>query len=88
MFFNQCADKRNIVSCFKIQALKVANRAIKLKNIQLWGGLNLVRDEKEFGVARDGLNLNDTKLEKLDSDELDDLLTETSSRLVLNIYLF
>lgn len=78
--FIQCVDKSDVVKCFKIQVLKIANTALKLKNISLWDGVSFVNDDRQSRVIAYGLNLNDTKLQTLESDELDDLLSQTSSK--------
>lgn len=77
---NQCVQKDDIFKCLKIQAIKVANRAVNLKNFSIFDGVSFVSDDRETKSFKLGLNLNDTKLEKLDSEQLDDLLTDTSSR--------
>lgn len=76
-FFMKCADKNELVKCLKIQALKLANRAINSKNIQIFDGVSLVRDNEKFHYY---LNLNDTKLQALDPEQLNNLLSETSSK--------
>lgn len=76
--FIRCTNDIQATKCFKIEALKFANRALKMKNIQIWNGLNVVRDDRKLKNVYLGLNLNDTKLQKLENEELNDLLRETS----------
>lgn len=79
-FFMKCSNQVEVVKCFKIQALKMFNRANYLKNIQILNGIRFVRDDNRSRYMQNGLNLNDSKLQKLQSSELDDLLSETSTR--------
>lgn len=78
-FFMKCSNQVEIVKCFKIQALKLFNRANYLRNIQLLDGIRFVRDDNQSRYIH-GLNLNDKKLQALDTYELDNLLGETSTR--------
>lgn len=78
--FMKCSNQVEVVKCFKIQALKIFNRASYLKNIQILDGIRFVRNDNQSRYIQNGLNLNDTKLQRLDSNELDDLLGQTSIR--------
>lgn len=78
--FIQCANRTEILKCVKIQALKIVNRAISLRNIRLFDGVSFIRDDNLSRSISYGLRLNDTKLQKLNSKQLDDLLGETSSK--------
>lgn len=76
----QCVSQVEVTKCFKIQALKVANRALQIKNIPIWDGVSIVNVKRGAKSSSRSLNLNDTKLQKLDTEQLDDLLSETSSK--------
>ncbi|XP_060528727.1 uncharacterized protein LOC132703472 [Cylas formicarius] len=78
-WLNQCTEKEDVLKCLKIQALKVIERAIRIKTFTVTDGINIVangRHAKSMG----GLNLNESKLENLDSNELYGLLGDSTTR--------
>lgn len=76
----QCLNQVEVVKCFKIQTLKIFNRAINLKNIQILDGIRFVRDDNLTKYIQNGLNLDDAKLQRLESEQLNDLLSEISTK--------
>lgn len=75
-----CLIHNDVFKCLKIQAVKVANRALSLKKFDIMDGVSFVSVDRETKALRPKLYLNDSKLEKLNPEQLDDLLSETSSR--------
>ncbi|XP_028128244.1 uncharacterized protein LOC114324578 [Diabrotica virgifera virgifera] len=78
--FDQCASKDEMFKCIKIQALKVANRAVMLKHLNLFDGVNLVANSRQSRDLQTALHLNDTKLEQLDTEAIDGMLSDTATR--------
>ncbi|XP_050304679.1 heterogeneous nuclear ribonucleoprotein A2 homolog 1-like [Anthonomus grandis grandis] len=77
-FFQQCSDKEELIKCLKVQAVKVADRALHLRSFNVVDGLNIVGNAR---MGRAGLHeLNTTKLEKLSHDELDSLIGDRATR--------
>lgn len=80
--FSQCGSADNIVKCFKLQAIRLTNRALKLQNIKLMDGVSVVkrtgyRDNRSY---KDN-SLDDNELNSLTSRKLDDMLYERASKL-------
>ncbi|KAG5876223.1 hypothetical protein JTB14_011666 [Gonioctena quinquepunctata] len=84
---DQCAGKDDIFKCLKIQSIKVAERAARLKSLNILDGVSLVRNGRETRSMKFRLNLNESKLEKLDNEQLDDLLGDSTRRLMDNYQL-
>lgn len=79
--FEQCASKDELLKCFKIQALKIADRALHTKHLKIIDGVNLsISNTRTAKALQYGLNLNETKLEKLNSHEIDGLLSDATQR--------
>ncbi|CAG9860649.1 unnamed protein product [Phyllotreta striolata] len=77
---DQCSNKDEMFKCFKIQAIKVVDRAVRIKNMNIFEGVSLVTKRREGRNVENGLNLNESKLENLNSDQLDDMLENTTDR--------
>ncbi|XP_030768095.1 uncharacterized protein LOC115891695 [Sitophilus oryzae] len=75
----KCLEKQDVVRCFKIQAVKASDRALKIKSINVANGLDIVGNDRQEKYAR-GLNLKEEKLENLTSDDLDLLLADRTAR--------
>ncbi|CAG9760722.1 unnamed protein product [Ceutorhynchus assimilis] len=79
-FFNRCSEKDQVIKCLKIQALKVADRALQVRSFNILDGLNIVSNERLKKSVNGEVFLNETKLEKLSNDDLDSLLGDRASR--------
>ncbi|XP_019870360.2 uncharacterized protein LOC109598897 [Aethina tumida] len=77
---DQCSTKEAMFKCLKIQALKIADRALHQRSLKLIDGVSLVSNERTGRTLYQNVKLNDTKLEKLDGDQIDDLLKDKSRR--------
>ncbi|XP_044271492.1 uncharacterized protein LOC123015682 [Tribolium madens] len=73
--YNQCSHKMDIFKCLKILGLKVIDRALHSKALNVIDGVTLVSDEQTLSKP-----LIESKLEQLKSEELDDLLLNTTRR--------
>lgn len=73
--YDQCENKPDMWKCFKIQALKVADRALQSRSFGLIDGVNVVREAsaRSFQPA----SLNHEKLEMLSSGQIDKLILQT-----------
>ena len=76
-FYNQCSDKTVLLKCLKIQSLKVMDRALHAKNINIIEGVSLVGDRQSRDLVEP---LNGTTVEKLSSEEVDMKLEDTTAR--------
>lgn len=74
-FCSQCFYKPDIIKCLKIQSLKLLDRALHSKSLKITEGVVLIND-KQLPTKL----LNESKLEKLKSEEVDDLLIDTTTR--------
>lgn len=75
---DKCAAKEKMFKCLKIQVLRVADRALKTKNLEIMDGVSLVSNGRQAKSLK--LSTNDTKLEKLNDEQLEGLIGETTSR--------
>lgn len=80
--FSQCGSSDNIIKCFKLQAIRLTNRALKLQNIKLLDGISVIkksgyRDNRSY---KDN-SLDDNELNNLTPRKLDDILYERASKL-------
>ncbi|XP_066247848.1 uncharacterized protein [Euwallacea similis] len=78
-FFGQCSQKEEVIRCLKIQALKVAERALHIKSFNVVEGLEIVANDR-IGKSVSGLNFNEAKVENLTSDDLNSLLGDRTNR--------
>ncbi|XP_023020860.1 uncharacterized protein [Leptinotarsa decemlineata] len=84
---DRCAKTDDIFKCLKIEAIKVVERALRFEKFNLVDGVSLVSNKRESKVMGFGLNLKETKLEKLDNDQLNDLLGDSTRRFLENYQL-
>ncbi|KAL3268028.1 hypothetical protein HHI36_007161 [Cryptolaemus montrouzieri] len=68
------------MKCFKIHALKVMDRALHSKRLYLNEYIHLIGDENVGRSYHSKLLQNETKLDKLNSDQIDDLLSATTAK--------
>ncbi|ERL86314.1 uncharacterized protein LOC109535111 [Dendroctonus ponderosae] len=78
-FLSSCSHKKQFGKCLKIQALKVTERALNLKALNVMDGVKIVGNNR-LGKSISQSNLNETKLEMLTHSDLDDLLGDRTSR--------
>ncbi|KAJ8952328.1 hypothetical protein NQ318_017222 [Aromia moschata] len=78
--FDECAPTSEIFKCLKIQLIKFADQVSRSKRLSVLDGDNLTRSARSSKSAYLDLNLNETNLQKLDSEELSQLLRDTSAR--------
>lgn len=80
--FSHCGSSDDIVKCFKLQAIRLTNRALKLQNIKLLDGVSVIkksgyRDNRSY---KDN-SLDDNELNNLTPRRLDEILYERASKL-------
>ncbi|XP_045474154.1 uncharacterized protein LOC123680352 [Harmonia axyridis] len=77
--FNECVKKEEVIKCFKIHALKVLDRALHSKKLYLNDYVQLVVSDvgRSFNSR---LTKNDSKLEELKSEAIDEMLMDTASK--------
>lgn len=78
-FLRSCSHKKQFGKCLKIQALKVTERALNLKALNVMDGVKIVGNNR-LGKRISESNLNDTKLEMLSHSDLDGLIGDRTSR--------
>lgn len=76
--YDQCENKPDMWKCFKIQALKVADRALQSRSFGLVDGVSVVKEASARSFQPVGINSE--KLEMLPSGQIDNLLLQTITR--------
>lgn len=76
---NQCASADQMINCLKIQAIKITNRAIQSKSLNIIDGVSLTHNNNRH-LKNIHLDFNEKELQNLGSEKLDNLLENTSSR--------
>lgn len=77
--YDQCDSKADMWKCFKIQALKIADRASQSRSFGLLEGVSIVRDESAARSFQP-TPLNPEKLEMLPSGQIDSLILQAITR--------
>ncbi|CAG9817464.1 unnamed protein product [Phaedon cochleariae] len=77
---HQCTMKNEMFKCFKVQAIKVAERATKARSLDIVDGVKLVSNGRLSKSMRFGLSSNETKLDNLDDEQLNNLLGDSTKR--------
>lgn len=78
--YEQCDRSDDIVKCLKFQALKLANRAVHSTSFKIFDGVYIVQDETSRSMSASVPQLSDDQLESLESNQIDDLLSETTDK--------
>lgn len=73
--YDQCENKPDMWKCFKIQALKVADRALQSRSFGLVDGVTIVKEASARSFQP--TPLNSEKLEMLPSGQIDKLILNT-----------
>lgn len=77
--YDQCAQSSDMFKCLKVQALRVADRALRSKSFSLMSGVNVVSDASARSFS-ESYPLNTEKLDTLNNGQLDILLLKTMAR--------
>lgn len=78
---DQCDQSNDVVKCFKVQALKLADRALHSNSFKIFEGVYVVRDETDArAITNDLSTVSDEKLQSLDNNKIDGLLSETTDK--------
>lgn len=77
--FNECVKKEEVVKCFKIHALKVLDRAVNTRRLYVNEYIQLVNSDtaRSFNTR---ISKNDSKLEDLKTEKIDEMLLESASK--------
>uniref|UniRef100_A0A336L7Z4 CSON005714 protein n=1 Tax=Culicoides sonorensis TaxID=179676 RepID=A0A336L7Z4_CULSO len=75
--YSTCNQSFNFLKCLKVQALKLADKAVEVPKFQLIDGIQIVK--KDYSVKNNKRNLVEDAI-KLPADQVDTILTETASR--------
>lgn len=79
--YYQCAAEPDMFKCLKIHALKIADRALRSRAFSIVDGVTVVREQNASARSlSENSPLTVQKLEKLDSEQLDGLLMDTTAR--------
>lgn len=78
--YDECEKADEILKCFKIQAVKLVDRAARMEALPIFDGVSLVRIP-ESGRAFPS-SIPDGDLNSLSSDEVDKLLNLATSKLI------
>lgn len=79
--YKDCENSDDFYKCLKVNAVKLANRAIKIQNLKLIDGISVIRKEGvEESRSFDDNKINDLDLAKVSSKRIDHLLSDRSNR--------
>ncbi|XP_056635945.1 uncharacterized protein LOC130444690 [Diorhabda sublineata] len=77
--FHQCASTQEMFKCLKIQAIKIVYRAVMMKKLDLFDGVSFVAN-KNIVDGFFGRNFTKAKLARLESLQLNDILSDIAIR--------
>lgn len=82
--YDHCEKSEEIVKCLKVQAVKIADRAIKTENITLMDGFAVVK-RKDAEIAEGprflkSKEISDEEVRSMSSDQLDSVLAEKTAK--------
>lgn len=79
--YDHCEKSEEIVKCLKIQAVKIADRAIKTENITVMDGLAVVkRKDAEGPRSLKSQETSEEEARSMSSDQLDSVIAEKTAR--------
>lgn len=78
--YDNCERSQEITKCFKIQAVKLMDRAARMETLPIFDGVSLVRNAEQGRAFPSSVPEGD--LNSLTSDEVDKLLNLASSKLM------
>lgn len=77
--YNQCDNSEDIIKCFKVQALKAIERALKVENFNIMSGIQIIRNKGARSLMTNEI-LTDDKLQSLESSQINGALFNAVSR--------
>lgn len=82
--YAQCESSDDMIKCFKMQAIKMAGRAIKLQKIQLIDGISVIKRSgfRESRTFHDDLQRQQGNLQGLSAQTIDDMLYSAARMLM------
>lgn len=82
--YSICEDDDDLVKCFKVQALKLTDRALKVQNFKIFDGLALVKKNGNGNEDARALNeissASDIDFMKMSSDKVNQMLNHHMSK--------
>jgi hypothetical protein len=81
--YNVCENSEELFKCFKVQALKLTDRALRLPNIKITDGLSIVKkDDEEITQesARAAIDVDSEDAMSLPSEKVDQMLAAGLNR--------
>lgn len=79
--YKDCENSDDFYKCLKVNAVKLADRALKIQNLKLIDGISVIRkDGVEEGRSFYDNKINDLDLTKVSSQKIDHLLSDRSNR--------
>lgn len=81
--YTQCETAEDLLNCFKLQAIRLAGRAIKVQNIKLIDGVSVIKRKgfRESRAFNEDL-LKSKDLQTMSSKKLDDILYNVACQLM------
>lgn len=82
--YNQCENADDIIKCFKMQAIKLAGRAIRVQNIKLVDGIAVIRRQnfRESRTFHDEQQRQTSNLNGLSAQRIDEMLWNAARMLM------
>lgn len=79
--YKDCENSDDFYKCLKVNAVKLADRALKIQNLKLIDGISVIRkDGVEESRSFYDNKINDLDLTKVSSQKIDHLLSDRSNR--------
>lgn len=79
--YKECENSDDFYKCLKVNAVKLADRAMKIQNLKLIDGISVIRKEGvEESRSFNDNKINDLDLAKVSSKKIDHLLSDRSNR--------
>lgn len=77
--YYQCDNSEDIIKCFKVQALKAIERALKVDNFNVINGFQIVRNKEARSIESNEI-IPDDKLQALESSQIDGVLLDAANK--------
>lgn len=75
---DQCDSSSDLLKCFKLQTIKVFERALRMETLAVSDGITIVRDVNARSIGNVNNTFTDEKLQSLETNQIDGLLAETT----------
>lgn len=78
--YSQCDTSIDIIRCFKLQTLKVFERALRMESFNIISGISVVRNDSARSMSGTNDSISEDKLQTLESNQIDGMLAEKTNK--------